>query len=83
MFRKRIFSNDNILVRTVVDSVFFFLPSVDYPEDGAKLCLFYIDGDNSYWLFYNVSNIFNSCFFIIVYICTYNLCSMDLNSEIK
>ena len=46
-FRKRIFSNDNILVRTVVDSV--FLPSVDYPEDGAKLCLFYIDGDNSYW----------------------------------
>ena len=45
-FRKRIFSNDNILVRTVVDIV-YFLPSVDYPEDGAKLCLFYIDGDNS------------------------------------
>ena len=43
-FRKRIFSNDNILVRTLVDRVFF--PSVDYPEDGAKLCLFYIDGDN-------------------------------------
>ena len=45
-FRKRIFSNDNILVRTAVDSV--FLPSVDYPEDGAKLCLFYTDGDNSH-----------------------------------
>ena len=46
-FRTRIFSNDNIVVKTVVDSV-FFVPSVDYPEDGAKLCLFYIDGDNSY-----------------------------------
>ena len=34
-------------MRTVVDSV-FFLPSVDYPEDGAKFCLFYINGDNSF-----------------------------------
>ena len=46
-FRKRIFSTENILVRTVADSV-FFLPSVDYPEDGAKLCVFYIDENNSY-----------------------------------
>ena len=26
------------------------------------VCLFYVDGDNSYWLFYNVSNILNSVF---------------------
>ena len=46
-FRKGIFSNDNNLVRTVV----YFLPSVDCPEDGAKLCLFYTDGDNSHYCF--------------------------------
>ena len=45
-FRKSIFSSEAIMVRTVVDSV--FLPFVHYPDDGAKLCLFYIDGHNSY-----------------------------------
>ena len=59
-FRKRIFSRENNLV--------YFVPSVDYPEDGAKLCLFYIDGDSSYWLFHNVSNILNSVFSSCTYV---------------
>ena len=45
-FRKHIFSRENILVRTVLDSVFFTFGRLS--RDGAKLCLFYIDGDNSY-----------------------------------
>ena len=37
LFRKHIFSSENILVRTVVDMA-YVLPSVNCLEDGAKLC---------------------------------------------
>ena len=54
---------DTVSGKTIKTSLFkIFWPSVDCPEDGTKLWLFYIDGDNSYWLFYNVSNILNSVF---------------------
>ena len=46
---------ENVYLATVISWLellltAYFLPSVDYPEDGAKLCLFYINGDNSYRL---------------------------------